>query len=562
MPRLARFFPDKIHEERRRDPLLRAEVRFFELLEAQLPAGWTVFYDIGWLGRRSNSGNLRDGQMDFILAHAVNGVLVIELKGGVISFDGTAQQWHSTDSFGVRHNIRNPFQQAKDGKYNLRERLADLLDLRLLDVQLHHAVAFPGTDRPQEPITTEAVPDLIIGRGDLTTLYSRIEEILAFARGSGSFEHGKEIVDGLVRLLARSTNLPNPLRSQIDDEHAEIQTLTNTQIELFRRLQRTRRLSIGGGAGSGKTYVAVQRARDLARQGFETLLVCCSEPLALFLKSLVGQEPRLSVMSASELACRYVPDLDREDPNPDESFPIRLLAAIGDLPRPPFDAILVDEGQDFSSDWFDALEGCVIGGENSIFYVFHDTNNQVIRPNAGKIPSSLLKFDLEENLRNAQTICRSMQRFYSGTVRIAPRGPEGRAVELHQYTSFAELERQLAKVLTGLLMVENLLAREIVVLTPRASVAESALLEMGFPHGIRLVTNPDEVRARSVLLATVADFKGLERPVVLVAELDDKLPTEPSHRAAVFYVAFSRPRSLLSLFATPAVLDEVKVSSH
>ena len=79
---------------------------------------------------------------------------------------------------------------------------------------------------------------------------------------------GPEIVSGIVRLLARTTTLPNPLRSQIETEHVEIQTLTNSQIELFRRLQGTRRLAIGGGAGSGKTYVAVQRATTWPGKGF------------------------------------------------------------------------------------------------------------------------------------------------------------------------------------------------------------------------------------------------------------------------------------------------------
>ena len=85
---------------------------------------------------------------------------------------------------------------------------------------------------------------------------------------------------------------------------------------------------------------------------------------------------------------------------------------------------------------------------------------------------------------------------------------------------------------------------------------------MGWPHGIRLVTDSGEVRARNVLLSSIADFKGLERPVVLVAELDERLPSDPKQRAALFYVAFSRPRSLLSIFATPSVLETVKPTLH
>src|SRR5271157_1660822 len=93
MPRQARFFPEAIHEKRRTDPLFRAEVRLYDLLDRSLPSGWTVFYDVAWMCRRLDDDSLRDGQTDFVLAHALHGVLVLEVKGGVIGFDGERQQW-------------------------------------------------------------------------------------------------------------------------------------------------------------------------------------------------------------------------------------------------------------------------------------------------------------------------------------------------------------------------------------------------------------------------------------------------------------------------------------
>jgi hypothetical protein len=214
----------------------------------------------------------------------------------------------------------------------------------------------------------------------------------------------------------------------------------------------------------------------------------------------------------------------------------------------------VDEGQDFTPDWFVALEACVDGGPRGVFYVFHDTNNQTVRPGRGEIPGDLLTFDLDENVRNTQRICRAMQPYYRGTVSIAPRGPDGRAVATQPYASAAELGPKLGGVLTQLLVVENLLARDVVVLTPRDPLSSSDLPTVRLPNGIKLVTDPRQVRARNVLLSSVADFKGLERPVVVVAELDERLPADPRQRAALLYVAFSRPRNLLYILGTPPVL--------
>ena len=189
--------------------------------------------------------------------------------------------------------------------------------------------------------------------------------------------------------------------------------------------------------------------------------------------------------------------------------------------------------------------------------MFHDTNNQSVRPGCGVLPAGLLPFELRENVRNTQRICRVMRPHYQSAVAIEPRGPGGRAVSVQPYADRAGLASRLGAVLTQLLVVEGLPADEVVVLTPRDPLSGSDLPAVGLPGGVRLVTDPKAAHGRSVLLSSVADFKGLERAAVVVAELDDRLPADPRARAALLYVAFSRPRSVLYLLGTPAVLGEL-----
>ena len=101
---------------------------------------------------------------------------------------------------------------------------------------------------------------------------------------------------------------------------------------------------------------------------------------------------------------------------------------------------------------------------------------------------------------------------YVSDVSIGPRGPEGRAVEFHSCPDANELKQRLSQVLTRLLLVENLLAKEIVVLTPRDPVEESALAGMGWPHGIRLVTDSGEVRAGTCCCPVSPTSRGLNGP--------------------------------------------------
>jgi hypothetical protein len=548
----ASFCPEAIHLSRRQDPKYRAEVEFFDALVRQMPEGWHVFYHVGWLNRDSY-GALRDGEADFVLAHATHGVLVVELKGGFITFEGRRQQWISTDRRGNDHDIDNPFEQAKDSKHTLIDKLREQPQFADKWVGLHHAVAFPDCPRREGSIHPEVEPNLIIWQEDMQRLPARILEILRHSYGADKFRHGQEIVAALHRLLCRTVTLANPLRTQIDTEAREIQSLTDSQIDAFAMFQRIRRVAVGGGAGSGKTYVAVHRARQLAREGFQTLFTCHSKRLAIFLKSLLKDTPNLEVYSAADLARHYCPALPQG--SSESALAEGLFDAATDLSARPYHAVFVDEGQDFTPEWWAALESLLIEGRNGVFFVCHDTNNQVVRPGTGTLPEDLVPIDLDENVRNTADICAALVPHYQGPVGIRPRMSVGRAVEYHPYAEDA-LAQVLGRVLSRLLITEGLLAKDIVLLTPRDPAA-TALPALPLPAGIRLTADESTVRGRTVLWANVADFKGLERSVALVAELDERLPSDPRQRDAVMYVAFSRPRSLLAVFHTEAAREWV-----
>jgi hypothetical protein len=545
MPPPATFCPELIHRARRENQKFRAEVEFFDALSRQLPHGWHVFYNSGWVNR-DQRGQLRDGEADFIVGHRVYGVLVIELKGGVIGIEGNHQQWTSTDRGGTTHKIKNPFNQATTSKHTLIEKILEQPFWGKKWVGLHHAVAFPDTPRTREHAHAEAPPHIIIWREDMAALQHRLQEIMQFSYGAEPFRHGADIIDSLHKILCRTVKLANPLRAQIDAESREIQTLTDSQIDAFAKLQRIRRVSVGGGAGSGKTYVAVHRARQLAREGFNTLFTCRSLKLASYLHSLLKDTDNVTVQAAENLARRYAPSLP--EGATDQVMAENLFdAAMALCPR-PYDAIFIDEGQDFAPEWWPALESLLVDGRDGVFFVCHDTNNQAIRPGAGPLPNDLVEVVLEENVRNTPDICEALTPYYHSDVALRPRLSRGRRVEFHAYDA-GGLSQRLGKILNRLLVTEGLPARDLVVLTPRTQ-SDTELTRVVLPAGIRLTESEEDVRGRCVLWANVADFKGLERPVVIVTEVDEQLPAAPRERDAVLYVAFSRARHLLMVLHT------------
>ena len=109
-----------------------------------------------------------------------------------------------------------------------------------------------------------------------------------------------------------------------------------------------------------------------------------------------------------------------------------------------------------------------------MLFVCHDTNNQVVRPGGGILPEDLVPIDLDENVRNTTDICAALLPHYRGQVGMRPRMSVGCAVEYHLYAE-GGLGQMLGRVLNRLLVTEGLLAKDIVVLTPRAGRSLSCL---------------------------------------------------------------------------------------
>src|SRR5438046_7289622 len=83
-----------------------AERRLYEMFRVQLSDEWTVFHHVPWQ-IRDLQGGARDGEADFVIAHPDQGILILEVKGGNIRYDGATKQWYSND-----YEIKDPFDQV------------------------------------------------------------------------------------------------------------------------------------------------------------------------------------------------------------------------------------------------------------------------------------------------------------------------------------------------------------------------------------------------------------------------------------------------------------------
>ena len=115
------------------------------------------------------------------------------------------------------------------------------------------------------------------------------------------------------------------------------------------------------------------------------------------------------------------------NPGPEwfDAIAANLVPAIEALPDVRYDAIVIDEGQDFEADWLLALQLLLRNPDDSILWVFHDPGQALYREDvvAGL---GLERFELFEDYRSPLPVAELAAAFYRGPGEPQPMADGGR----------------------------------------------------------------------------------------------------------------------------------------
>jgi hypothetical protein len=521
-----------------------AERRVFEALRAALPDEYVVLHSVKMLepGEARRSVVPKEWETDFVIAHPQNGATVLEVKGGRVNLDATSGRWSSTDRDGQVHEIRNPFVQAEDFSRAL---------LRTLRVNsrfpgqwgpIGYAVAFPDGTLATRHLAYGPAEIILSATdfGDPPRLRHRVEAILAYWGPHARDGSGPRGLDVLIDTVAHDFVIQT-LKVAINQADEEFVTLSQLQYGLLECIEENSRVAIAGCAGSGKTLLAMEKARRLAASGMKTLLTCFNRPLADHLEKVAGDLPNLLICSFHQLCVHMAKTAgvarprgqDVESEYYEQILPEVLLRAVEVL-KPDFDAIVVDEGQNFHSSWWDPLQLSLRDPDKGILYVFYDDNQALYKRPRG-LPSGMFSFRLQENWRNTKRIHEVVSDNYQGGP-ITAKGPEGIRVERIAAASRDDVRDEVRRLLHRLCHEEGITSGDIVVLSPRSAEHSGLIGEIG---SYRLVEQP--IRPNEIALRSIFHFQGLEAKVVIVAGVRRR----DENFKELMYVACSRARSHL-----------------
>lgn len=524
-----------------------AEEQLYHLFSG-LPDDFRVFHGVRWRHRDSADRFLdARGEIDFVLLHARFGLLLLEAKGGKLRRDGDSGAWYSENSQGQESQIDDPFVQIDENSFAFRKLLEEGVSTRRHHYRVQTGVALIQTV-VRGPIALHAPRHAVIDSSDIPDLEAAVIRLYG-----EPLKHplAPEAMEAVTEWMSPSLSFVKVgLNARFEEIDRTRIAPTESQRFLLDHLETVPRARIMGCAGSGKTLLALEKARRLARAGHEVLLLCFNRQLARWAESAV----RDGTFPATRVKVRHFHGLADDAcaaagvkllPNPDfpdwENVPARMEAALARVPM-KFDAIVVDEGQDFEAAWWLIIMGELLRRpDDDPLYVFYD-GNQRIYTDRLELPDDLPCYPLTTNLRNTRQIHEEVLRYYQGHPLPGSSGPEGVEVaRLHQPAL-----KGVQQALDELVIQQRVPTDQIILLTGRAQ-NKSDFKEGRRLGGVGLTWHPP--RPGEVQVATVHSFKGLERAVVILAELDHhwRDQSRRQYAEALQYIGASRATNHLVL---------------
>ncbi len=508
-----------------------AERTVWQALADQLPDEAALFADLTILDQH------REHELDLLVAWPGVGLAAIEVKGGhVARRDGGWLQGRPPHE----HPMRDPFRQVQDARHALTRYLAEQGAHDAAHARVAHLVAFPHTTIPIDWHSPEAPRTAILDRHDLADAPAHVRRAIE-EHGAGHRPPTTDDVDTLIALLA-GTFPPQVDALTLAAQHEDrVEQLTREQARILDLLRNQHRIRIIGGAGSGKTFLALEQARRRAAAGERVALLCYSRGLGRYLERVTQTWPA-SQRPVFVGLFHELPVLWGAEPGNDEDpddWERRLPTDLGRLaaeraPHELFDSVVVDEAQDFGALWWPALLRALRDPERGGLFVFMDESQHVFARD-GAAPIDLPPFELNENLRSTKQIAQLFGSFGDGT--LTPRGLPGakvRLVDVPYDDAIAAADDAVEALLD-----EGWGPGQIALLATGRRHPEQ---RNAVDHGGHAAYWDDFFAGTDVFYGHVLGFKGLERTAVVLA-VNGFRETERARR--MLYTGMSRARAML-----------------
>lgn len=548
------------------DPKTPSERVFLRELQRQLDDSFIVIGNLSYL----TGDRLEQGEVDAVVLHRTMGMLYLECKGTGVVCDEDGN-WKRLQGNTWRPLSRSPGEQVVDHARKMQAIVYDRLKKRAAQcapgTQLALAwgwgLVFPFTKLGVDmPLPLNLPRNIIADATDLADLGGFVQRLMHLhwakrGKPAAVFPDDDRWQKAVIEALHPNVEFVASLGGRVDAAKIARVRLSERQRHIIECLEDNEQFAVCGGAGTGKSLLALETARRWAeRKGRAVLLVCFNRALAARLSSAVDtmdlQNGRIVVShfhgliddAMQRLGAQSSPPPDATDQQKrhyfEEELPRFLEQAINQKLMPIFDALIVDEAQDFHDQWWYYLQQLVHGHEKGPLVLFHDPDQQIFeRPVA--MPD-LFTLKLVENYRNGDTIAELASSCTELPLRSHPDVHEAEPIAVHGAGSTRHLVRSLDERVAHYLK-QALTLESMIVLGPHR-LSKSSLGDVGEIGGFPL-HDSHEHRDGHLRYCTIGSFKGLEAEVVFLIDADEE---DARFDRSARYVAVSRATHALHIY--------------
>ncbi|MFB1081666.1 3'-5' exonuclease [Jeotgalibacillus sp. JSM ZJ347] len=584
----------------------------FRTLKDYLPDDYIVYYEPNVFGRRP----------DFVIVGPDLGLVVLEVKDytkGTL-FQLNQDEWIIVSSSGEQVKTKSPMLQARENMFHLVNALKKDKSLLQLEGKFASYLKFPygsgavftrltQKDFIQHDLYRVVDPSLSLTRDEINpddesfSEENLIEKILNMFTVPYRLREplSKADIDAIryhlfpeVRISAEFKPA-SPYQDQLLLSLHNVKAMDLHQENMAKQIGDQNRL-IRGVAGSGKTLVLASRAKLLTKDhpDWKILILCHNISLSRFIEQMVSQmmtEPD-NLFDFDEESDRTKHQIEvrnfhawlkydvkcKEQEIPELVKKLRNKEAI----LPKYDAILIDEGQDFESEWFELVSELLNPDTKSLLLV-EDRAQSIYKRKRSYVQDTGLDFRgrskiLSINYRNTAQIVKFAWDFYQsqsalknkvvakeldGEI-IAPQSTKRKGFEpaILKTDSFQKEANIVARQMKKLHEQKKIPYSEMLVLyrvkktyaMNYVDVLKHELKKAGISY-YWLTENSESKRNfqkddQMVKISTIESSKGLDFQAVFIVNVDNMpfvLQDDVEREASLLYIGMTRAKEYLCL---------------